>query len=537
MKNADWILYNGVVRTLTGSGDASALAIAGGRILAFGSDADILALAGAETRTTDLAGACVLPAFNDSHCHLRMTGEGAERVDLRGARSRDEIILRCRKYAEGRDFSNGEWIVGYGFDHNIFPDRALPDMGTAEAVSGDVPVLLDRVCGHVGAANRAALKAAGFDESTVIPGGILDRGADGRLNGILREAALDQIKMRMKKPDVPTVKRQLRAAMDMLNSYGVAAAQTDDLEGSDLDTLLAAFAELESEDRMTVRVFEEVQCARIPVLEKFLVRGMRTGDGTPWFRIGNIKLLTDGSLGARTGFLRTDYCGEPGNRGVAVYTQEELDEVVLAAHLAGMQCAFHAIGDGAVERAVTAVERAQSVQRKDLRHRIVHCQFADEDIFRRMAAAGMCADAQPAFVASDWPLVRSRLGEDREAGAYAWKSLLEHGVCVGGGSDSPVEIPDPIFGIYCAVTRKDGDGQPECGWHPEQRVSVSQAVHMYTSAGAYLSFDEKIKGALAPGMLADITVLSRDIMAVGAEEIPEIKVLMTAAGGKVCFEA
>ena len=268
---------------------------------------------------------------------------------------------------------------------NLIVDlRRKLSMGTAEAVSGDVPVLLDRVCGHVGAANRAALKAAGFDESTVIPGGILDRGADGRLNGILREAALDQIKMRMKKPDVPTVKRQLRAAMDMLNSYGVAAAQTDDLEGSDLDTLLAAFAELEREDRMTVRVFEEVQCARIPVLEKFLVRGMRTGDGTPWFRIGNIKLLTDGSLGARTGFLRTDYCGEPGNRGVAVYTQEELDEVVLAAHLAGMQCAFHAIGDGAVERAVTAVERAQSVQRKDLRHRIVHCQFADEDIFRRM---------------------------------------------------------------------------------------------------------------------------------------------------------
>jgi predicted amidohydrolase YtcJ len=537
MKNADWILYNGVVHTLTDAGDASALAMADGKILAAGSDADILALAGSETKKTDLAGACVLPAFNDSHCHLRLTGEGAERLDLRGVRSRGEIVERGRAYAETHDFSGGEWIVGYGFDHNIFPDRALPDIGTAEAISENVPVLLDRVCGHVGAANRAALRIAGFDESTVIQGGVLDRGPGGRLNGILREAALDQIKMKMKKPDAAMAKDQLRSAMRIMNSHGVTAAQTDDLEGSDLDTLLAAFAALEKEGGMTVRVFEEVQAARMPLLEKFLSRGLRTGDGTEWFRIGNIKLLTDGSLGARTAYLRADYCDDPGNRGVSVYTQDELDEIVLAAHTAGMQCAFHAIGDGAAERAVTAVERAQRAERKDLRHRIVHCQFADEDIFRRMAAAGMCADAQPAFVASDWPLVRSRLGAEREAGAYAWKSLIKSGVCVGGGSDSPVDPPDPIFGIYCAAARRGADGKPDGGWHPEQRVSVLQAVHMYTTAGAYLSFDESRKGRLAPGMLADITVLSRDILAVPPEEIPKTKVLMTIAGGKACFGA
>lgn len=536
MKQADWILYNGTIHTLSPRGDAEALAVADGKILAAGAKDEIFALAGNGTKTTDLAGACVLPAFNDSHCHLRLTGEGAERLDLRGVRSRDEIIERGRKYAVEHSFKNGEWLVGYGFDHNIFPDHALPDIETAQSISDSVPVLLDRVCGHVGAANLPALKAAGFDENTVIPGGVLDKNSDGSLNGILREAALDQIKMKMKKPGVEMVMNELRAAMRKFNSFGVTSVQTDDLEGSDLDTLLAAFAALEENKEMTLRVFEEVQAARMPLLEKFLARGKRTGDGTEWFRIGNIKLLTDGSLGARTASLRSDYCDDPGNSGVAVYTQSEIDEIVLAAHLAGMQCAFHAIGDGAVERAVTAVERAQSVERKDLRHRIVHCQFADEKIFERMARAGVCADVQPAFTASDWPLVRSRLGESRETGAYAWNSMLRLGVHVEGGSDSPVEEPDALFGIFCAAARKDHGDRPEGGWHPEQRVTVEQAVRMYTTAGAYVSFDENKKGALTPGMLADIVVLSRDILAIPAEDILKTKVLMTAVGGKICYQ-
>jgi len=537
MPTADMILYNGRIHTMSARGTLSAVAVKDGSILAVGADSDILRLSGEGTERINLGEKSVLPGFNDSHCHLRLTGEGFTKLDLRGAASRGEIVERGREYLRTHRLGEGEWLVGFGFDHNVFPDGRLPDRETAEAISETVPVLLDRVCGHVGAVNRAALRAAGFDEKTVIPGGVLDRGPDGGLTGILREAALDGIKAKIKKPKLAVVTEQLRAAMALYSSLGITSAQSDDLEGSDFDTILAAYHALEKSGEMSVRVFEEVQAARLPVLERFLSYGLRTGDGGEWFKIGNIKILSDGSLGARTALMREEYSDDAGNRGLAVYAQDALDALVAAAHGAGMQCAFHAIGDGAIESCVTAVERAQAKDPRALRNRIVHCQFADEALFRRMAAAGIAADIQPPFTASDYPLVRSRVGEKREKGAYAWKSLLGSGVHISGGSDSPVETPDPIWGIYCAVTRQNADGKPENGWRPEQRLSVEEAVRLYTSAGAYVSFEENEKGTIEPGKRADFVVLSRDLFDIEPAEIPETRVLRTIAGGKTRYTA
>lgn len=534
MANADLILYNGVVHTMTQPPVVSAVAVKGGKILAVGSDEDMLSLAGPDGEKVDLQGACMVPGFNDSHCHLRLTGANAVRLDLRGVQNRAEIVERGKAYLQTHPLPEGEWVVGCGFDHNIFPDGQLPDGATAAAISETIPVLLDRVCGHVGAANPLALSLAGYDETTVIPGGVLDRGEDGRLNGILREAALDQIKSCMQKPSVEAVMDQLKAVMKEFNRLGLTSAQSDDLEGCGMDLLLEAFRRLEAQGEATVRVFEEVQAARIPVLEDFLSRGLRTGDGTDFFKIGNIKLLTDGSLGARTAYLREDYSDDPGNRGVPVYTQDALDEVVLAAHQAGMQVACHAIGDGAVEQCVLAVERARVVEPKDLRHRIVHCQFADDVLFDRMAKAGMGADIQPPFTVSDRPLTPSRIGPARETGGYAWKSMLRHGVAVAAGSDSPVESPDPLWGIYCAVTRQDETGNDP--WHPEECLTVEQAVRLYTVAGAYASFEEDRKGSISPGMLADFAVLSRDIFTIPPKELLETHVLRTIVGGRTVYQ-
>ncbi len=537
MQHADLILFHGVIHTMAQPEVVSAVAVGEGKILAVGSDADMLALADGDTQTIDLAGACVVPGFNDSHCHLRLTGANAVRLDLRGVTSREEIVERGRAYLASHTLQAGEWVVGCGFDHNLFSDGALPDGAVANAISDAVPVLLDRVCGHVGAANPLALSLAGYDENTVIPGGVLDRGEDGKLNGILREAALDKIKASMPKPSKDTVKAHLKAVMAQYNRFGLTSAQSDDLEGSDLDTLLAAFQELEGSGEATVRVFEEVQAARIPVLEEFLRRGLRTGDGTDFFKIGNIKLLTDGSLGARTAYLRADYSDDPGNRGVPVYTQDALDEVILTAHRAGMQVACHAIGDGAVEQCIQAVEKAQAAAAMPLRHRIVHCQFADDALFKRMAKVGMGADIQPPFTTSDRPLTPSRMGEARETGAYAWRSMLENGVAVAAGSDCPVENPDPLWGIYCAVTRQDETGNPPDGWHPEERITVEEAVRLYTVAGAYASFEENKKGRILPGMLADFAVLSRDIFTISPRELLETRVLRTMVGGRTVYLA
>ncbi len=531
---ADLIFYNGIVHTMNGQ-TASAAAVSGSLIQAVGPDGEILSLAGPNCRMIDLQGRCLLPGFQDSHCHLLLTGLGYERLNLRGVTSVEELIQAGRDYIRERNIPEGTWVQGEGFDNTLFADPSLPDYQVIEAISDRHPILLERVCGHVGTANRLAMEKIGFDEKTRITGGVIDLDAQGRITGVLREAALDQFKMRIPKPSLEEVKRGITAAAQNANRYGVTSVHTDDLEGADIDTLMQAYHELEEEGQLTVRVWEEVQAARVPVLNRFLERGLRTGDGTDYFRIGNIKLLTDGSLGARTAYMREEYRDDPGNRGVAVYTQDELDEVVMAAHQAGMQIACHAIGDGAAQQCVNALEKAYRSDGADLRNRIVHCQFGDREMFRRMAQNHIAADIQPGFTISDIPYVPSRMGE-REKDGYCWKTMLDMGVHLGGGSDCPVESFDPIWGIHCVVNRTDAEGNPAGGWHPDQKMTVEEAVALYTTGGSYLSFEENKKGAIVPGYLADLTVLSADIMSTPPERILDIHVDMTVIGGKAVYE-
>ncbi|MFA6942035.1 MAG: amidohydrolase, partial [Clostridiaceae bacterium] len=402
------IFYNGIIRTMTGT-TVQAVAIEEGIISAVGSDDEILALGNSETEKVDLKGQCLLPGFNDSHCHLLLTGMNFVRLDLKGVTSVEGIIARGRRYIEESALPEGQWVIGFGFDQNQFDNPVLPDGSVAEAISSSHPVLLDRICGHVGAANRLALRQVKFTAQTEIQGGILDKDANGNLTGILREAALDCFKSRIPKVGVEETMSIIQATSSYANAFGITSMQTDDLEGVPLETLLEAFARLEKEGKLTIRVFEEVQAARRQVLERFLSKEMRTGWGSNYFKIGNIKLLTDGSLGARTAYLRQDYSDDPGNQGVAIYSQSELDEMVEVAHKADMQIAFHAIGDGAIEQCVNAVEKAMIANSKDLRHRIVHCQIADEELFDRIKKLGMGVDIQPSFTASDMLLVEPRL--------------------------------------------------------------------------------------------------------------------------------
>lgn len=531
----DSIFTGGIVHTLVGA-PAQAVAVRGGKIAAVGSDEEILALAGPGTKRYPLAGRCLIPAFNDSHCHFLQTGVVRRSLDLRGAKSVEEIVERGRRYVAETRPPEGAWVMGYGFDHNQFAAPRMPTRADADAISSRHPVLLDRVCGHVGTVNSAALAALGYDESTRFPGGELGTGPDGKLDGTLTETALDHCRARIPMPGVTETKRIIRDMSAHLNAMGIVSVQSDDLMSASLDTLMTAFAELEAENACTIRVWEEVEAPRLPQLEQFLARGLRSGDGGEHFKIGNIKLITDGSLGARTASLRAGYADDPANTGVPVYRDAELDEVVLRAHTAGMQVAFHVIGDAALAQCICAVERAQAQNSRELRHRIVHCQIGDAELYRRIARAEICADIQPPFVYTDAPLVAPLLGEARAAQSYAWKTLLELGVPLGGGSDSPVETFDPLWGIYCAVTRAEASGRYPGGWLPEQKLTAEQALRVYTQGGAYLSFEETSKGTIEPGKLADFTVLNKDILAVPPEQIPELQVEMTVIGGRVCYE-
>lgn len=549
---------------------AEAMLIDGDTITAVGSDAEILAQireissgTGSDAVTTvDLAGRCVLPAFNDSHCHLLATGLNEVRLDLRGVRSCEEIVARGRAYLASAALAPDDWIVGYGFDQNLFDDKRLPDRSTAEAISPDRPVFLDRVCGHVGAVNRAALAIAGYDENTVITGGVLARDENGKLNGILKEAALDKMRRLIPQPSPAMLEAALLHAMRNANRFGLASVQTDDLESAALDSVIALYHKLEAEGRLTLRIYEEIQQPRVPQLQSFLDRGLRTGDGDDFFRIGNIKLLTDGSLGARTAYMRDPYADAPETAGVAVYTQDALNEVVSLAHRNGMQVAFHAIGDGAIEQVVRSVEYAKRTEEKAAislmpeneiyskedsalkqasspsshRHRIVHCQFIGEDLLGRIKEAGLCADIQPPFTASDYPIVDARVGAERSDWSYVWRTMAEAGIPLGGGSDSPVETMNPIWGIDCAVNRTDLTHLPEDGWHASQRLTVPQAISLYTRGSAYTEFSEHRKGQIAEGMLADFIVLSEDIFEVETRRIRDIQVLETYVGGRPVLE-
>ena len=537
-----------------------AILVDGDRIAAVGSDAEILAQAqnlaqNRDVTTVDLEGRCVLPAFNDSHCHLMATGLNQIRLDLRGVRSCEEIVERGRAYLASAALSADDWIVGYGFDQNLFEDKRLPDRLTAEAISSDRPVFLDRVCGHVGAVNQAALQIAGFDENTVITGGVLARDETGKLNGILKEAALDRMRRLITEPSPAMLEAALLHAMQDANRFGLASVQTDDLENANLDAVLAVYHKLEAEGKLTLRIYVEIQQPRVPQLREFLARGLRTGDGDDFFRIGNIKLLTDGSLGARTAYMRQPYADAPETAGVAVYTQDALNEVVELAHRNGMQVAFHAIGDGAIEQIINSVEYAGKAEAKapgslpdekishneahayttataSHRHRIVHCQFIGADLLTRIKKSGLCADIQPPFTASDYPIVDVRVGKERSGWSYVWRTMAEAGIPLGGGSDSPVETMNPIWGIDCAVNRTDLSHLPCGGWHASSCLTVPQAVSLYTRGSAYMEFSEHQKGRIAEGMLADFIVLSEDIFEVKPERIRDIRVKETYVGGR-----
>ncbi len=536
---ADTILFNSNIYTMEAPGArAEAIAISGNRIEAVGALDALMPLADANTRRIDLGGRCVLPGFNDTHCHVVQTGMESVKVCLRGVRSIDELVGRMRRFIAERRIPEGEWVVGYGYDQLLFDAPRQPNRDDLDRVSARHPVMVDRICGHIGAANSLALARVGFDGNTVIEGegGILERDAAGRLTGVLVETARDVMANRMPKRDAAALAPLIRVVFEEAARYGVTSMQTDDLEAAPIEEIMAAYRRLKDDGSATVRIWEEVQCPRPRALERFLALGLRTGDGDGFFKIGNIKIITDGSLGARTALMRADYADAPGRRGVAVYTQADLDALVCRAHLAGMQVACHAIGDGAVAQCAHAMAAARALDGIDKRNRIVHCQFAGDDLLDIMAREGICADIQPAFVPSDYGMVGARMGA-RSGIGYRWKTMARRGIHMGGGSDSPVETFNPIWGIHCAVNRTDRDGLPVGGWCPGEKLSVWEAVRLYTAEGAYLTFEEAEKGMLRPGMLADMAVLNRDIFAVPPDEIRDIRNVMTIMDGKIVYTA
>ena len=487
----------------------------------------------ANAERIDLGGQFVCPGFCDSHIHLLSLGSSLMQAQMNKT-SLAEALEALALFAAAHPEES--FIVGRGFNQDLFEDvcRFLT-RDDLDAVCPDRPCLVRRVCGHVATANTAALRLAGIDTHAVfVDGGEVVTDADGRPTGVLSENAIELVSSLIPTPDRHAIKERLLAAMECVRSYGITSVHSDDLSTFDIpfEEIIAAYMELKAEGRMSVRVYEQCLLPMKEALERFLQAGYCTGWGDDLFRIGPLKLLADGSLGARTAYMREPYADDPQNRGIATYSQEALNAMILRAHSAGMQIAVHAIGDAACDMVLDAYEAAQAqYPRHDARHGIVHAQITNREQIARMKKLGIHAYIQSIFLDYDSLIVHGRIGT-RAQEAYPAASLLKNGVTLSNGSDSPVEPPFVLAGIQCAVTRLPYTRKQADAYLPAEALSLSQAITSYTAGSAFASGQENTKGLIHPGYLADFTVLRIDPFETDPEYLHRIPVSAVYMGGK-----
>ena len=534
------IFYNGKVYT----GEKTlqqAFLVENGWIEDVGQDEEILALADEETVCTDLAGCFVCPGFNDSHMHLLNLGQSLNAAQLaQHTDSLEGMLAYLGEYAQAHPPRPGRWLLGRGWNQDYFTDVSrMPSRADLDAISAEVPIMVTRACGHCCVVNSRVLEIAGIDGNTPSP----DGGTVGQENGVpdgrLYDNAIDLLTPFIPLPDREELKEMIRLACRTLNSFGVTSSQTDDycvFRAIPFETVNAAYRELEESGELTVRVYEQANFTTLSELKRFVEAGNITGAGSVLFRIGPLKMLGDGALGSHTAHLSIPYADQPETCGFSLFTAEHMNEMVSYAHANGMQVAIHAIGDACLDQVLNAVELAlREHPRIDHRHGVVHCQISRAEQLERIRALNMHVYAQSIFLDYDNHIVESRVGPELAQTSYCWKTLLESGVSVSNGSDCPVELPDAMRGIECAVTRTSIDGTGP--YLPEEAFTVREALDSFTVRSAEASFEEGFKGRIAPGYIADFTVLEQSPFDVEPREIHNIAVKACYLGGSCVYTA
>ncbi len=509
---------------------AEALAVRGGRILAVGSDAEISRLKGPQTAVLEGGGRRVVPGFIDAHTHMTMGGLNLLALDLRRTKDEADFTRQLAAYAKGKPA--GIWLTDGAWDHEQWTPPRLPTKGVLDPATGDHPTCLSRQDGHMMVCNSLALKLAKITRDMADPpGGVIVRGASGEPTGLLKDSAMDLV-WNVRPPRNPAeLLEALRAAMKEAARVGVTSVQ--DLQGD--PGTLDAWEKLRDAGELTVRVN-----FRPPLSEWETARDCRKlMRNDEWLRVGGVKGFSDGALGAATALLFEPFTDDPKNKGVwaaEAIPLARFEERVVGADRAGLQVEIHAIGDRANAEILDLFERvAKRNGPKDRRFRIEHAQHLRSVEIPRFAAQGVIPSMQPYHAIDDGRWADKRLGRERNKGTYAFRSLLDAKARLAFGSDWDVAPLSPIVGVYAAVTRRTIDGKTPQGWVPEQRITVEEALRAYTSGAAYAAFEEKEKGSLEPGKLADFVVLSADPFAVRLEEIEGVQVEKTVVGGRVVY--
>jgi len=527
---ADLVVMNARVYTVdTGRPEAQALAVRGDRLVVVGTTAEALALRGPKTQVVDAGGRAVIPGLHDAHGHVLGLGEGLQNVDLRGTTSAQAVVDAIR--AKAQQVPPGQWIRGRGWDQNDWADSAWPTAAQLDAAIPNHPVYLSRVDGHAAWVNTTALRAAGVTASVADPeGGRVLRTPAGAPTGVLVDTAMGLVARHIPAPDAAARREQLRLADDLAARLGLTMVHDAGVAWPDAEMYRVAA----DEGRLKTRLY-------------VMLRPPRAGETLPPPVIGHaghlltvraVKLVADGALGSRGAALHEPYSDEPGTRGLLVTPPDQLYAQALATVTAGYQPCIHAIGDRANTAVLDLFERLQREVpgSRALRMRNEHAQILRASDIPRFAALDVIASVQATHATSDMPWVAQRIGEARTRdGAYLWQALRRSGARLANGSDFPVEEPNPMLGFYASVTRQDRAGQPPGGWMPDQRLTRAEALHSFTAGAAYAAHLEQDLGILRPGALADLLVLSDDIMQVAPARILEARPLMTIRGGRVTF--
>jgi predicted amidohydrolase YtcJ len=510
---------------------AEAVAIADDEIVAVGPAGSIAPLIGDDTAVIAADGGMLVPGFIDTHVHFLAGGSAIASVQLRDAKTPEEFARRVEAFAETAE--PGEWITGGTWDHTNWGGQ-LPRRDWIDAVTQDNPVWISRLDGHMALANSVALKQAGVDADTPdVAGGEIIRDADGRPTGILKDNAMSLVQDAMPEPTERQLDRYLDAAMRYVAANGVTTVHDMFDNVTDGWLGLETFRRAEARGDLITRIY-----AVTPLHEwqKLAEDIDRNGRGNEWLKTGGVKGFMDGSLGSHTAAMLEPFTDTPEQSGFLLDSIDNLRAMMVGADSAGLQLNIHAIGDKAIRDLLEIfLDVAEENGDRDRRFRMEHAQHIHPADIPRFAVQQVIASMQPYHAVDDGRWAKDVIGAERAKTTYAFRSLIDSGAHVALGSDWYVAPANPIMGIYAAVTRRTLDGRNPGGWVPEQRITVEQALRGYTYEGAYASFEEDRKGVIRAGMLADLVLLDRDLMAIPPETIRDTKVLKTIVGGRVVY--
>ena len=535
------IFYNGTIYTGE-EGFAEAFIEEDGKFVFVGTSQAALAQVSVGDKWVDLKGAFVCPGFNDSHMHLLGLGKMLNQAMLSEHTESLEDVLACMRAFEGTPEDSGLWLIGRGWNQDFFSDiDRMPNRYDLDKVSTERPISITRACGHCLVVNSKALELLGITEDTPSPeGGVIGK-ENGVLDGRLYDNAMDLVSAALPAPSKEELKMYLRTAIKKLNSYGVTSCQADDycvFLNVAPETINEAYRELEADGELTVRVYEQSNLTTVEALEKFIAAGNVTGTGSDYFKMGPLKMLGDGALGARTAFLKEPYADDYSTCGIPVFTKKQFEDMIGVANANGMQVAVHTIGDACLDWVLEAIEKAlKENPRNDHRHSIVHCQITRPDQLEKIKELNLHVYAQTIFLDYDIHIVEARVGKELASTSYCWKTLMKNGVSVSNGSDCPVELPDVMAGIQCAVTRKPlKDVEGKFVYLPEEAFTVKEALDSYTIRGAEGSFEEDVKGKIEEGMLADFVVLGANPFETDVNCLKDIAIKEVYVGGRKVYE-